>query len=96
MKENKSLSLKLCQKRQIKKIKYKKQIKNQIEKSLNNCLKSENKELRYELTENLDNFKEQATRLQKCIVENGTLKKSFLITKKKLESWKLIKQKKGI
>ena len=30
---------------------------------LNNCLKSENKGLRYELTENLENFKEQATRL---------------------------------
>ena len=31
--------------------------------------------------------------LQKCIVENRTLKKTFLITKQKLESWKLIKQK---
>ena len=30
-------------------------------KVLNNPLKSENKELRYELTENLENFKEQAT-----------------------------------
>ena len=34
-------------------------------KVLNNCLKSENKELRHELTENFENFKEQATRLQK-------------------------------
>ena len=31
--------------------------------------------------------------MQKCIVENRTLKKTFLITKQKLESWKLIKQK---
>ena len=63
-------------------------------KALNNHLKSGNKELRYELTENLENFKEQATRLEKCIVENGTLKISFLITKLKLESWKMIEQKK--
>ena len=63
-------------------------------KAFNNHLKSENKELRYELTENLENFKEQATRLEKCIVENGTLKISFLITKLKLESWEMIKWKK--
>ena len=44
--------------------------------------------------ENLENLKEQATRLQKCIGENGTLKKGFVIIKQKLESWKLIKQKK--
>ena len=59
------------------------------------CPNSENKEfLRYELAENLRNLKEQATRLQKCIAENGTLKKCFFITKQELESWKLIKQRK--
>ena len=42
--------------------------------ALNNCLKSENKELRYELAENLENLKEQATRLQKCIGDNETSK----------------------
>ena len=42
----------------------------------------------------MENFKEQALRLKKCIVESGTLKKSFLITKQKLKSWKLLKQKK--
>ena len=45
-------------------------------------MKSGNKGLIYELEENLKNITEQATRLQKCIAENGTLK-----------SWKLIKQK---
>ena len=54
-------------------------------------LKSENKELRYQLAENLKNLTEQATGLQKCIAENGTLKKSFVITRQKLESWKPIK-----
>ena len=58
-------------------------------KSLIWNLKSGNKVLKYKLTENLENVEEQATRLQKCIVENGTLKKSFLIRKQKLESWKL-------
>ena len=43
----------------------------------------------------MENFKEQATRLQKCTVENGILKKAFLLyTKLKLKSWKLLKQKK--
>ena len=46
---------------------------------LNNCLKSENKELRYQLAENLENLQEQATRLEKCIAENGTLKKVLLL-----------------
>ena len=50
-------------------------------------------ELRYQLAENLENLKDQATRLQKCIAENGTLKKSFVITRQKLESWKLDKAK---
>ena len=57
-------------------------------------MKSENKEVRYELAENLENLKEQAKRLQNCIAENGILKKYFVITKQKVESWKLIKQKK--
>ena len=55
-------------------------------------MKSENKELRYELSESLENLKEQATRLQKSKiyhVENGTLKKSFDITKQKPESYKV-------
>ena len=56
-------------------------------------MKSENKELRYQLVKNLENLKEEATMLQKCIVENGTLKNAFLLQIKKLESWKLIKQK---
>ena len=54
-------------------------------------MKCENKELRYELSESLENLKEQATRLQKSKiyhVENGTLKKSFDITKQKQESYK--------
>ena len=40
-----------------------------INKKLNrkDNLKSENKELRYKLVENLENLKEQATRLQKYI-----------------------------
>ena len=59
---------------------------------INNRLKSENKELRYQIAENLENLKEQARRLQKCIAESRTLeKKSFVITRQKLESWKLIK-----
>ena len=65
IKKNKSLTLKLCQKK--KKHKLKKINTRNINKKLNrkkvlnNCLKSENKELRYELAENLENLKEQAT-----------------------------------
>ena len=63
-------------KRQIKKNKFQKhKQKIKQKKVLHICLKSENKELRHELVENLENLKEQATRLQKCIAENGTLKK---------------------
>ena len=82
MKENKSLTLKLCRKKE----KLKKLNTRNINKKLNrkevhnNCLKSENRELRYQLAENLENLKKQATSLQKCIAENGTLKKSFVIT----------------
>ena len=43
----------------------------------------------------MENLKEQATGLQKCITDNGTLKKSFVIPKQELEIWKLIKQKKN-
>ena len=45
---------------------------------LNNRLKSQNKELRYELAENLENLQEQTARLRKCIVENLTIKKNGL------------------
>ena len=48
----------------------------------NYYLKSENKKLRYELEENLENLKEQATRWQKFIAENGTLKKALLLQSK--------------
>ena len=48
-------------------------------KVLNNRLKSENKEMRYELAENLENLKEQVTKLQKYVAENGTLKKKVLL-----------------
>ena len=65
------------------KIKYQKHNKkSNRKKALNNQLKSENKELRYELSENLENLKEQATRLQRCIAENGTLKKVLLLQSK--------------
>ena len=84
MKENKSLSLKLFQKRdKLSKLNTRNINKKLNRKEvLNNCLKSEiKKKLRYDLAENSENFKEQATRLEKCIAENGTLKKSFVITK---------------
>ena len=74
MKENRSLTLKLCQKKKNKKTKYQKHKRLNRKEALNNCLKSENKELRYELAENLENLKKQATRLQKCIGDNGTSK----------------------
>ena len=44
---------------------------------LNNFLKFENNALRYELVENLQNLKEQATWFQKCIADNG--KKALLL-----------------
>ena len=49
-------------------------------KVLNIRLKSENKELRHELWKNLENLDEQATRLQKCVAENG---KALLLKRKK-------------
>ena len=61
---------------------------------LNNCLKSKNKELRYEVLGNLENLKKQAARLQKFLAENETLKKGFVITNQQLVSWKMIKHKK--
>ena len=85
MKENKSPTLKMCQK----KLKLKNLNTRNINKKLNRTevfndrLKSENKELRYQLAENLENLKEQATRLQKCITENGTLKKKLCYFKSK-------------
>ena len=97
MKENKSLTLKLCQEKDKLKKLNTRNINKKLnrKKVLNSRLKSENKELRYELAENLENLKEQATKLQKYIAENGALKKNFVITNQKLESWKLmIKQNK--
>ena len=61
MKENKSLTLKLCQKKE----KFEKLNRKDV---FSNCLKSENVELRYELAENLEN-REQTTRFQKCIAD---------------------------
>ena len=61
-------------------------------KVLNNCLKSENKGLRYELMEDLENFKEQTSnKVAKIYCGKWDTKKNFLITKQKLEIWKLIK-----
>ena len=59
-----------------KKVKFTTNINKKVnrKKALNNFLKSENKELWYELKENLENLKKQATRLWKCIADNGTLK----------------------
>ena len=67
MKENNSLTLKLCQKKdKLKKINTR-NINKKLnrKKTVNDRLKSKNKELRYELAENLENLKEQATKLQK-------------------------------
>ena len=66
MKEKKYLTLKLYQKKKKNLIKLNTR---NINKKLNrkDNLKSENKELRYKLVQNLENLKEQATRLQKCI-----------------------------
>ena len=58
---------------------------------LNNHLKSENKELRYKLVQN---FQEQATRLQKSIADNGTLKKASLLQSRNQKVGKFLKQKK--
>ena len=51
-------------------------------KLLNNCLKYENKKLRHEPEENLENLQEQATKWQQFIAENGTLKKALLLQNK--------------
>ena len=58
---------------------------------LNNHLKSENKELRYKLVQN---FQEQATRLQKSIADNGTLQKASLLQSRNQKVGKFLKQKK--
>ena len=67
MKENRSLTLKLCQKKEkLKKLNTRNINKKPNTKEvLNNRLKSENKELRYQLAENLEKLKDQGTRLQK-------------------------------
>ena len=58
-------------------------------------MKSENEELRYELSENLENLKEQATRLRRCIAENGTLKKKLCYYKAKTRKLEADKAKKN-
>ena len=68
----------MSKKRKLKELNTRNINKNLIRKELlNNHLKSDNKALRYELKENLENFKKHATRLQKCIADNGTLKKLY-------------------
>ena len=81
MKENKSLTLKLCQEKDKLKKLNTRNINKKLnrKKVLNNRPKSENNELRYELAENLENLKEQAAKLQKYIAENGALKKQTLL-----------------
>ena len=81
MKENKSLTLKLCQEKDKLKKLNTRNINKKLnrKKVLNNCPKSENNELRYELAENLENLKEQAAKLQKNIAENGAIKKQTLL-----------------
>ena len=49
--------------------------------------------------ENLENLKEQATKLQKCNEDNGTLKKALLLQSletRKLEADKAKKKKKNM
>ena len=69
----------VARKRKIKKTKYQKHKKLNRKQVLKNYLKSENKGLQYQLEEKLENLKEQAARLQKCIAENGALRKSFVL-----------------
>ena len=64
MKGNKSLSLKLSKKDKLRKLNTRKINEKLIRKKvLNNCLKSQNKELRHELSKNMKNLKEKAKRL---------------------------------
>ena len=66
-------TLKLCQKRE----KLRKLNTRNINKNLNrkevlyNCLKFENNKLRHELAENLENLKEQVTRLKNILQKMG-------------------------
>ena len=53
-----------------------------------------NKELRYELAENLENLKEQQQSCKNVMKIMGLWKKLCYYKAWKLESWKLIKQKK--
>ena len=64
MKENKSLTLKLYIKKEKLKILNTRNINKKLNRKevLNNRLKSENKKLRFQLAENLENLKDQATR----------------------------------
>ena len=101
MKENKSLTLKLCQEKDKLKKLNTRNINKKLnrKKVLNNRPKSENNELRYELAENLENLKEQGTssKVAKIYCRKwGSKKTNFVITNQKLGSWKLmIKQNKG-
>ena len=96
MKENKFLTLKLCQKKE----KLKKLHTRNINKKLNrkevlhNCPRYKNKELRYELVENLENLKKQAIWLQKCIAKNGTLTKKLCYYKARTRKLEANKAKK--
>ena len=92
IKENKSLILKLCKKEKLKILNIR-NINRKInrKKVLHNRLKSKKKGLRYEPAKNLEILNELATRLPKYFAENGRLKRSFVITKQGLKSWKLIK-----
>ena len=91
MKQNTSLSLKLCQK----KLKIKKLDPRNINKRLkriNIQLKSEIK-LTFKLAENMEHLQEQATRLQNYFEKKLDSKKGFVTTKQKQGNWKLVKLK---
>ena len=97
MKENKSVSVKLCQKKDKLNILNTRYVNKKLnrKKVLNNRLKSENKELKYELAGNLENLKEQATKLQKYIAENEILKKKLCYYKAKTRKLEADKEKKN-
>ena len=91
MKQNTSLSLKLCQK----KLKIKKLDTRNINKRLkriNIWLKSKTK-LTFKLAENMEHLQEQAIRLQNYLEKKLDSKKGFVTTKQKQGNWKLMKLK---
>ena len=74
MKESRSLTLKLCPKKKekLKKLNTRNISKNLNRKEvLNNRLKSENEELRYQLAENLENLNDQATTCKNVLQKMG-------------------------